>query len=130
MTSSNFQETIIGEATKDAVDKIAEFIDGKIPALAAKSRTIEGLVANIDGCTLYISAGANDGVQVGDRFEIHKILKPVIDPETKEVIDRETVKVGELVVGTVRDKVSIGQYGGPPLSATYDKGYAARLVTQ
>jgi curli biogenesis system outer membrane secretion channel CsgG len=127
MTSSNFQETIIGEATNDAVNKIVAFLDQKIPALAAKSRAIEGRVANIDGCTLYINVGGNDGVQVGDVFEIHQILKELSDPETKEIIDRQTVKVGDFIVSTVRDKASIGQYGGAALSPTYKQGYAARM---
>ncbi len=131
MTSSNFAETIIGEATQDAVNKIAAILDQKVPAIAAKTRTVEGRVATIDGCTLYLSVGGNDGVQVGDHFEIHQIVNEVHDPETKEVIDRQTVKVGDFVVGTVRDKVSIGQYGGQPLNAAAlgtPKGYAARLV--
>jgi curli biogenesis system outer membrane secretion channel CsgG len=130
MTSSNFQETIIGEATMDAVTKIAAYLEVKIPSIAAKSRTIEGRVANFNGCTLYISVGGNDGVQVGDHFEIHQILSEVLDPDTKEVLDKQTVKVGEFVVATVRDKVSIGQYGGDPLQPTYAKGYAARLVAK
>ena len=130
MTSSNFGATIIGEATQDAVNKIAAILEMKVPSIGSKSRTIEGRVANIDGCNLYISVGGNDGVHVGDHFEIHQILKEVIDPDTKEVLDKQTVKVGDFVVGTVRDKVSIGQYGGQPLSAAYAKGYAARLVAQ
>lgn len=49
---------------------------------------------------------------------------------TREVLDTQTLKIGELVVGEVRDKISIGQYGGEPLSLAYLKGqgYAARLV--
>ena len=130
MNSSNFQSTIIGEATQDAVNKIVEIIEQKIPQIGAKSRTIEGTVSNIDGCTLYISVGGNDGVHVGDHFEIHKIIKDVIDIQTKEVLDKQTVKVGDFIVGTVRDKVSIGQYGGESLSPKYEKGYAARMATQ
>jgi curli biogenesis system outer membrane secretion channel CsgG len=130
MTSSNFGATIIGEATQDAVNKIAAILEQKMVGVSAKSRTIEGKVINIDGCSLYISVGDNDAVHVGDHFEIHQIIKDVIDPDTKEVLDRQTVKVGDFIVGTVRDKVSIGQYGGQPLSSTYAKGYAARLVPQ
>jgi curli biogenesis system outer membrane secretion channel CsgG len=130
MTSSNFADTIIGEATQDAVNKIAAFVDEKVATIASRSRSVEGRVANIDGCTLYLSVGANDGVQVGDRFEIHQILKEVLSPETKEVLDLQTVKVGDFVVGTVRDKVAIGQYGGQAITPTYPKGYAARLVSQ
>jgi curli biogenesis system outer membrane secretion channel CsgG len=132
MTSSNFEETIIGEATMDAVTKIAAFLNEKVPELAAKSRGVEGRVANFNGCTLYVSVGGNDGVQVGDRFEIHRIVNPVIDPQTKEVLDQETVKVGEFVASTVHDKVAFGQYGGEPLSQAdlKDKGYTARLVAK
>jgi hypothetical protein len=56
----------------------------------------------------------------------------VIDPDTKEVLDKQTVKVGDFIVSTVRDKVSIGQYGGQALSAAYmaKPGYAARMATQ
>jgi curli biogenesis system outer membrane secretion channel CsgG len=130
MTSSNFGSTIIGEATQDAVNKIAAILEQKMSGVSAKSRTIEGKVANFDGCTLYLSVGGNDGVHVGDHFEIHQILKEVLDPDTKEVLDKQTVKVGDFIVSTVRDKVSIGQYGGQPLSPTYAKGYAARMATQ
>jgi len=130
MTSSNFGATIIGEATQDAVNKIAAILEQKMVGISAKSRTIEGKVANFDGCTLYLSVGGNDGVHVGDHFEIHQILKEVLDPDTKEVLDKQTVKVGDFIVSTVRDKVSIGQYGGQPLSPAYAKGYAARMATQ
>jgi curli biogenesis system outer membrane secretion channel CsgG len=130
MTSSNFAETIIGEATNDAVAKIVEFLETKVPGIAAKSRTIEGRVANISGCTLYLSIGANDGVKAGDQFEVHKIITDVVDPQTHETIDQQTVKVGDFVAGTVRDKVSIGQYGGEPLNPSYSKGYTARLVVK
>lgn len=130
MTSSNFGATIIGEATQDAVNKIAAILEKKMTGVSAKSRTIEGKVANIDGCTLYLSVGGNDGVHVGDHFEIHQILKEVLDPDTKEVLDKQTLKVGDFVVSTVRDKVSIGQYGGQPLTPNSPKGYAARFVAQ
>ncbi len=130
MNSSNFQETIIGEATLDAVTKIADFINQRVPAIGAKAREIEGKVATIEGCNLYLTIGGNDGVQVGDHFEIHKIIREVIDPDTKAVIDLQTEKVGEFVAATVRPAVTIGQYGGLPISSSNvpKPGYAARLV--
>jgi hypothetical protein len=130
MTSSNFQETIIGEATLDAVTKIVAFIDQKIPSIGAKSRTVEGRVATVDGCTLYLSVGGNDGVQVGDHFEIDRIVNQVLDPATNEVLDAQTVKIGDFVASTVRDKTTIGFYGGQRVSAAFivKPGYAARMM--
>lgn len=129
MESSNFAETIIGEATKDAVDKLAEELNRRIPALPAKQMDIEGRVAKIVGDgTLYLSVGAVDGVQPTDRFEIHQILDTVQDPVTKEIIDERTQKVGELAVTNVRDRVTIGRYSGGGLDPNYAKGYTARKV--
>jgi hypothetical protein len=53
-----------------------------------------------------LAIGANDGILVGDRFEIDQITGVVIDPETKQEIDKTTVKVGEFVVHEVRDKIA------------------------
>lgn len=129
MESSNFAETIIGEATKDAVDKLAEELNRRIPALPAKQMDIEGRVAKIVGDgTLYLSVGSVDGVLPSDRFEIHQILETVQDPVTKEVLDQRTQKVGELAVTNVRDRVTVGRYNGGGLDPNYAKGYTARKV--
>jgi curli biogenesis system outer membrane secretion channel CsgG len=134
MTSSNFEATIIGEATSNAVDKVVAFLEGKVPALPAKARSIEGRIANITPSGVYLTVGDNDGVLAGDRFEILQVPDELRDPATKEVIDVVATKVGELVVSTVRDKTSIGTYGGQPISQAYaalqSKGYAARLMSK
>jgi curli biogenesis system outer membrane secretion channel CsgG len=133
MTSSNFQQTIIGEATSNAVSNIVSYLETKLPQLPAKARQIEGHVAQLTGNGAYLTVGTEDGVQRGDRFEILKINGEIKDPTTKEVIDIDAVKIGELVVDAIRDKSSSGRYGGQPLSAAYatsGKGYAARLISK
>ncbi len=133
MTSSNFQETIIGEATSNAVSNIVAYLEGKIPQLPAKARDIEGRVASAAG-TVILNVGSQDGVLRGDRFEILQINGEITDPTTKEVIDIEAVKIGEFVADGVREKTVSGAYGGQPLSAAYvsasGKGYAARLMSK
>lgn len=133
MTSSNFQHTIIGEATQNAVLKIAEYLETRIPQLPPKPRDIEGRIASA-GTGVILNVGSNDGVLRGDRFEILQINGEIKDPTTKEVIDLDAVKIGEFVADTVREKTVAGAYGGQPLSATYiaapGKGYVARLVTK
>lgn len=132
MTSSNFEQTIIGEATANAVANIVALLEEKLPKMPAKSRDIEGRVAQLtSNGGAYLSVGSQDGVSRGDRFEILQIRGEVKDPVTKEVIDIDTVKIGELVVDTVREKTSSGAYGGQPLSESYltGKGYAARLMS-
>jgi len=132
MNSSDFEKTILGEATIDAVDKVVKQLQEKIPQLPVKPRHIQGRVAAISEGRVYLALGSNDGVLRGDRFEIQQIKNEVVDPQTKEVISVEADKVGELVVNTVEDKAAIGNYGGQPLSTDYvqGKGYRAILMTK
>jgi len=114
MTSSNFAETIIGEATMDCVNKLAEQMNKQVPGLQKKAVEVEAYVADVSGPSMVISAGGNDGVAVGDVFEVLRVVREVKDPVTKEVLDRVTDKLGEFKVATVRDKIATGTYTGNP----------------
>jgi hypothetical protein len=126
MTSSNFAETIIGEATMDCVNKLADILNQQATDMKKTVREVEAYVADIAGRTIVISAGGNDGVNVGEVFEILKIVREVKDPVTKEVLDRITDKAGEMTVTSVRDKVATGSYVGSPAAV----GYIARKKMQ
>jgi curli biogenesis system outer membrane secretion channel CsgG len=114
MTSSNFAQTIIGEATQDAVNKLADILKDQSTNMKKTVREVETSVADVSGNTMVIAAGGNDGIAVGDVFEIHQVVKEVKDPTTGEVLDRITNKVGEMTVTSVRDKISTGNYSGSP----------------
>lgn len=117
MTSSNFAETIIGEATQDCVDKLAVILKEQSATMKKAAREVETSVADVTGNTLVIAAGGNDGIMVGDVFEIHQVVKEVKDPATGEVLDRITNKVGEMTVTSVRDKIATGSYVGAAAKA-------------
>jgi curli biogenesis system outer membrane secretion channel CsgG len=122
MTSSNFAQTIIGEATQDCVNKLADILKEQSANMKKNVREVETTVVDVAGSTLMIGAGANEGVNAGEVFEIHEVLREVKDPTTKEVLDRVTNKVGEMTVVNVRDKVSTGSYAGSPAKV----GFVAR----
>ncbi|MBL8216840.1 MAG: hypothetical protein JNK87_39335 [Bryobacterales bacterium] len=128
MTSSNFAQTIIGEAVMEAADKIAATLNAKIPNLPAKAVEVEARVADAAGAQLTISAGSEAGVKVGDRFEVFRIVSEVKDPVTKEVLDLKLDKVGDLIIASVRDRIATGNYGGRAAAAV---GYVVqKKVTQ
>lgn len=115
MTASNYGETIIGEATMAACDQLAQQISQQsAQASGAKNAEIEAQVATVEGGSVIITAGSAAGVQVGDRFEVQRVLREVRDPQTKEVLDVVTQPVGEFRVVTVREKISIGSMTGGP----------------
>jgi curli biogenesis system outer membrane secretion channel CsgG len=122
MTSSNFGATIIGEATQDCVNKLGDILSQQATNMKKTVREVETRVADISGSTMVIAAGANDGVNVGETFEILKVVREVRDPQTKEVLDTVTDKAGELTITSVRDKVATGNYAGKPAAV----GFIAR----
>jgi curli biogenesis system outer membrane secretion channel CsgG len=114
MNSSNFAETIIGEATMDCVNKLAEILNKQAEEMRKTVREVETSVADVGGGMVTIAAGANDGVNVGEVFEIHAVDREVRDPNTKELLDRITHVVGTMTVTNVRDKIATGTYSGSP----------------
>jgi curli biogenesis system outer membrane secretion channel CsgG len=122
MTSSNFAETIIGEATMDCVNKLADILNQQATTMKKTVREMDTTVADISGSTFTISAGSTDGVNVGEVFEILRVDREVKDPVTKEVLDRITTKVGEMTVTSVRDRIATGSY----LGSAAQVGFVAR----
>jgi len=112
MTSSNFAQTIIGEATQDCVNKLADILLGQTSTMKKGFREVEARVADVSGRSLTINAGSNDGVNAGEVFEILRIVREVKDPVTKETLDLVTEKTGEMTITTVRDKIATGNYTG------------------
>jgi curli biogenesis system outer membrane secretion channel CsgG len=120
MTSSNFGETIIGEATMDAVNKLSEQLKTVNLQGGASDRTddLDARVADFSGGTLTINAGSAAGLQVGQTFTVYHKGKEIKDPSTGEVLDVQTTPIGKFTVTTVRDRISIGSYSGatPPVA--------------
>ncbi len=70
MTSSNFGETIIGEATMDAVNKLAENINSANLTGGAEGREndLDARVADVNGASITINAGTAAGLRAGQTF--------------------------------------------------------------
>jgi curli biogenesis system outer membrane secretion channel CsgG len=119
MTSANFGETIIGEATMDAVNKLALNINGADLTGGAEGREndLDAKVADVSGSSITINAGSAAGLRVGQTFTIYHKGKEIKDPSTGEVLDVQTTPLGTLTITVVRDKISVGNYAGgaPPV---------------
>jgi curli biogenesis system outer membrane secretion channel CsgG len=114
MSSANFAQTIIGEATVECVKNLVETLDAQLATIKYKAREVEGMVAGVSGDIVTLNVGSNDGVNVGDLFDISKQGEDVKDPVTGEVIDRNLEKKGEMTVTTVKDRSAKGTYTGAP----------------
>jgi curli biogenesis system outer membrane secretion channel CsgG len=112
MSSSDFQNTIIGEATAACVASMVEKLraaESKVPSIA---RNLSGKVADVDADSLIITIGSDQGLQVGDVLHVERIVKLVKDPDTGEVIDEKTMPVGTITITSVSAKTGSGRFIG------------------
>jgi curli biogenesis system outer membrane secretion channel CsgG len=114
MTSSNFAETIIGEATMDAVNKLAEQVSQAAlqGGSAGRDVDLDARVADVSGNTVTINAGAGAGLAVGMTFTIYHKGKEIKDPSTGEILDVQTTPIGQITLTMVRDRIAMGTYSG------------------
>lgn len=103
--SSDFQSTIIGEATKLATEQLStEVVAGK-DKLQARTIVVQGLVAAVDGDQVVLNVGQKTGIKVGDELSIERISKEIKDPATGQVLRRLSSQIGVVKVTDV-DEVS------------------------
>jgi curli biogenesis system outer membrane secretion channel CsgG len=101
--SSNFQQTIIGEATKSAVDQLSTNLIADAPKVPVQVLKIDGLVAAVDGGQIVLNVGTKAGVHAGDQLEVVRVTKEIKDPATGAVIRRLTTSVGMVKATDVDD---------------------------
>ncbi|MGQ0734016.1 MAG: CsgG/HfaB family protein [Acidobacteriota bacterium] len=92
--ASDFQNTIIGEAVKAAVEKMSTSVVSGRTNVAVRQVTIEGLVAAVVGSQVILNVGGNAGVKVGDQLSVERVSQEIKDPASGKVIRRMTSTVG------------------------------------
>ena len=105
--SSDFQSTIIGEATKIAVDKLTVDLVSDAPRVGVRTITVEGLVAAVDGGQIVLNVGARAGVKVGDQLVVSRVTKEIKDPATGSVIRRLSSAIGIVRATDVDDASAV-----------------------
>jgi curli biogenesis system outer membrane secretion channel CsgG len=106
-SNSGFQQTIIGEATRNAVDQLSTGLVADVPKIGVRTITVEGLVADVEGNQIILNVGAKAGVKVGDQFNVERVTKEIKDPTTHEVIRRLATTVGVVKATDVDDASAV-----------------------
>jgi curli biogenesis system outer membrane secretion channel CsgG len=112
MRSSNFANTILGEAVAQAVDSVSSQLQTDSAKLPARVVKIEGLVADATGGELILNVGSKAGIKVGDRLQVARTGREVRDPASGKVIRRVEQSLGEVVITEVDEQSSVGKYNG------------------
>jgi curli biogenesis system outer membrane secretion channel CsgG len=116
MGSSNFANTILGEAVNKAVADMGQQLDDKAGSLVTAKAAYSGLVADATGNTLILNIGSKAGVKVGDQVSISRKVKDVKDPTSGAVIKTITDQLGTATVTEVDDGSATATFNGstPP----------------
>lgn len=115
MGSSNFGQTILGEAVQAAVADTATQLDTAAGNLPTVKVSVSGLVADVSGNTLIINVGSKTGLKVGDTLDINRQVRTVKDPATGKVLKAITDKIGSGTVTQIdQDSATVTFTGAGP----------------
>jgi curli biogenesis system outer membrane secretion channel CsgG len=113
MNSSNFAQTIIGEATTAAVTQLAQGIEGdgaKLPTVAAAP--VNGLIADASTPDIIINVGSSSGVTVGQTLQVMRVVRVIKDPATGKPLRSIENQVGTLTITSVDSGSAVGHFSG------------------
>ncbi|HTW45622.1 MAG TPA: CsgG/HfaB family protein [Acidobacteriaceae bacterium] len=103
--SSDFQQTIIGEAVKAATDQLATGLEGDASKVTVRTISVNGVVAAVVNGQVVLNVGSGAGLHVGDKLTIERATMTIKDPTTGKVIRQMTSPIGEVQATSV-DAVS------------------------
>jgi curli biogenesis system outer membrane secretion channel CsgG len=125
--NSDFQQTIIGEAVKKAVDELSTNLAAEAPKISTRTVLVEGVVAAVEGNQIILNVGAKAGIKVGDQFNVERVTKEIKDPTTGSVLRRLATTVGVVKATDVDDVSAICE---PVSGAGFKAGDKVKTVTQ
>lgn len=95
---SNFDSTLIGQATRNAVGKIITKLTGGVG--------LTGKIASVSGNIVKINIGKGSDLAVGTVLEVVREGEAITDPDTGEVLEKEQTVIGEIKVTEVKENLS------------------------
>ncbi|HEU5340119.1 CsgG/HfaB family protein [Edaphobacter sp.] len=116
MGSSNFGQTILGEAVKQAVTQLAGGLEADAPKLgvaaAPAAVPVSGLVADASSSDIIINVGSSAGVHVGDKLDVTRVTRVIKDPATGKPLRSIETKLGQLTITSVDSGSAVGTFSG------------------
>jgi len=126
MVSSDFTNSLLGEATRNAVNDMAAQLDSLADKIPILKISIDGLVADVSGSTLIINAGRTAGVKLGDKLEISRDVRAITDPATGKVLTSVADHLGIATVTQVADNFSTATFSGTGAVQVGDRARSAQ----
>ncbi|MCD6336464.1 MAG: hypothetical protein DRP97_05710 [Candidatus Latescibacterota bacterium] len=102
--SEAFRKTIIGQAMLKALKEIKGKVEEVVtPPSGLKATARPVFVLEVQGDEAYVNAGAEDGIAIGDKFNVYDQGKELRDPSTGEVLGyTDAQKAGAIQIVEVK----------------------------
>lgn len=108
-----FEESLLGKSTRQAVNSAADMIrrDARAQAIQehAARTPLAGKVADVDGKDLVLNIGSLAGMEIGWSVDIMRVHKQVRDPDTGELLLEKRARIATAFVYSVEEKYSRAQ---------------------
>jgi curli biogenesis system outer membrane secretion channel CsgG len=115
-TRAGHDETLEGEALRAAIVK---FVNNIVTQVSKKPWSCR--VADVDGSSVYLNAGNDSNLPVGQKLTAYRVGRPIKDPTSGLVIGNTEEKIGELkVVRYFGDDGSVAELNGGTMPAPGD----------
>lgn len=101
----NFSKTSLGKAARGAISQAVDHI-----ASAMTNLPWEAQVAQVHSNKLFVNAGMDSGLRVGDTLHIHRVTEQIIDPVTGEILGSEETEIGTAEVQSVKDRYAVASF--------------------
>jgi len=112
MTSSNFANTVLGEAVGEASGQLVGELNASSSRIPGKTIVIDGLVADVSGNQLILNVGTRSGVKVGDTLMVRRTGREIRDPATGKVLRRMEQDLGNITITEADEASSVGKFNG------------------
>ncbi|HLF92705.1 MAG TPA: CsgG/HfaB family protein, partial [Planctomycetota bacterium] len=106
-----FKATPLGLATREAIQRAVAAVQAHMAQVVWTGR-----VMDVVGAQVYINAGQDAAIKVGDTFSVSTVVRELTDPETGAVRGVIENPVGQVRVEQVEEKFAVGRMleGRPP----------------
>ena len=108
LTADSFKSTVLGEATRKAIEQAVAFIVETMDKVPWTGRVVEATEND-----LYLNAGSGAGIREGDVLRVSAVIREMTDPATGTVLKVIEQALGDVEVVTVEDGVSLAKMAVP-----------------
>jgi hypothetical protein len=103
-TAAGFVTTPLGQASRQALDSAVQFIVEKLAGVSWEARVIRA-----DGGSIYVNAGGEAGIQIGQTFGLYRAGEVLVDPASGVELGTPDTQIGIVRIKSVAPKYAIAE---------------------